>query len=141
MTFGVLVIGHGTDVVGNDTSGDRVLDVGYRALYPGIDVCAVLEDPVAGSVEGAVLQNDVIGITEQLLTTEMTADEAHVLRVPCQILTVEFRVVDGDVVALQKESLVVILALWTSTFLQYWKTYFASETSPSTYMFFENMNG
>lgn len=105
MTFGVLVIGHGTDVVGNDTSGDRVLDVGYRALYPGIDVCAVLEDPVAGSVEGAVLQNDVIGITEQLLTTEMTADEAHVLRVPCQILTVEFRVVDGDVVALPERIL------------------------------------
>jgi len=94
-----LVDGHAANAVGCDVSGERVLDVGDVSSYVGNDV-AVFKHSVAVLVEGAVLQHQVVGIAQQLFSSEVAVDEVHVFRVPCQVLSVEYGVADGDVLAL-----------------------------------------
>ena len=65
----------------------------------------ILEHTVAGFVDGAVLEHEVLGIAEQLLASQVTIHQSDVLRVPRQILAIEHRVVDGDVLALPERVL------------------------------------
>ncbi len=95
----VLVDGDAADAIGDDVTAGGILDVFDVSADVGIHG-GVLKHTVALGIEGAVFENQTIYIAEQLLASEMTAHEAHVLRVPSQIFTVEDGVVDGDVLAL-----------------------------------------
>ncbi len=82
----------------------RILDVFNMAA----NVCLyrrVFEHAVAGLVEGAVLEHEVLRIAQQLLASQMTVYETYVLRVPCQILAIEYGVVDGHILALPERVL------------------------------------
>lgn len=79
MSLSILIVCNGANLVGNNATGDRVLDVCDSAFDTGVDIGAVLEDTVTSRVEGAILKSHVVGIAEQLLTAEVAADELDVL--------------------------------------------------------------
>lgn len=76
------------DVVGLDLPADRVLDTFDIGVDLGIDVLAVFEGQV-GVKETAVLQGQVLGITEALVTLDRTVDQGDVVGVPGQVLPVQ----------------------------------------------------
>ena len=76
---------------------DVSADVGlYRAVF---------EHAVAGPVEGAVLEHQVLRIAQQLFARQVAVHQSNVLRVPRQILTVQLGVVDGYVLTLPERVL------------------------------------
>ena len=79
-----------------DSATGWVLD----AMHVTFDIavyCGVLENEVCVLAKCAVLEREAINIAEQLLAGEVTAHEADVLAVPCKILTVDFRIIDGHI--------------------------------------------
>ena len=100
----VLVDGHGANLVGHYAPRHGVLYVGYRAAYVGLHG-GVLEGAVAVGAEGAVLQHQVVGVTERLLARYVAVDEAQAARMPAYVLAVEHGVVHGDVLHLPESVL------------------------------------
>lgn len=105
MSFSELIVGHGAYLVSHDLSADRVLDVRDRSLDRDVQVVAVLEHAVTRRINGAILKRQVIDIAEQLLTTEMTTHELHVLRVPGNVLAVDLGIVDRHILTLPERVL------------------------------------
>ena len=71
--FDIFINGDGTDGIGNDAATDGVLDFSNSPLDGCINLLAILEGAVAGSIEGAVLEDDAIDVTERLFTGDMAA--------------------------------------------------------------------
>ena len=95
----VLVDGDRAYRVGIDVSARWVLDVLDVSTDIGLNV-GVFENTVAGSIEGAVLEYQLVGIAQQLYASQMAVHQSDVLRVPSQVLTINQRVVDSHVLAL-----------------------------------------
>ena len=77
----VLVDGDGADAVSHDMPAGRIFDVLDMPADVGLDG-GVFEHTVAGRVEGAVLQLQMMGVAEQLFACEVAVDEPHMLGVP-----------------------------------------------------------
>ena len=100
----MLVQGDGADGVSHNAAAGGILDVCYVATDVGLNG-GVLEDTVARSVEGAVLQHQVLAVTQQLLARQMAVDKPHVTGVPGQVLAVEHGVIDGNILTLPERVL------------------------------------
>lgn len=53
--------------------------------------------PVTIRSEGAVLQYEVVSVAERLFTGDMTVDQTQVLRMPAEVLSVEFGIIDSHI--------------------------------------------
>ena len=95
----ILVKRDGANAVSNDMSTRWVLDVLDMSTDVSMDG-GIFEDAVAGLVEGAVLENQVVSIAKQLLASQLAVDQTDILGMPCQVLAIEHGVVDGDVLTL-----------------------------------------
>ena len=79
-----------------DSATGWVLD----AMHVTFDIaiyCGVFENEVCVLAKSAVLEREAINIAKQLLASEVAANETYVLAVPCKILTVDFRIIDGHI--------------------------------------------
>ena len=96
----MLINGDGAYGVGDDATGDGVLDLGDMSSYGGIDGATVLEGTVAGGIDGAVLKRESVNVAEWLFACNVTTDESQVLTMPTKVLAIEVRVIDRDVLGL-----------------------------------------
>ena len=96
--FHVLVDGDAADAVCHDMSARGVLEMLKMSADVGIDM-TVFKHAVARFVEGTVLEHQIVGIAQELFANEVTIHQAYILRVPGQVFTVEYGVVDVDVLA------------------------------------------
>ena len=83
----VLVNSNRPDGVCLDMPAGRILDVLNVSADVGLDGC-VLKNTVAGLVEAAVLEDEVLGVAQQLLANQVAVDQPDVLGVPAKILSV-----------------------------------------------------
>ncbi len=74
----------------------RILDRSNVTL-DGCVEGAVFEKKVGIFTKCAVLKDQVIDIAEKLFARQVATHQADVLTIPCQVLPVDLRVVDGDV--------------------------------------------
>ena len=65
----------------------------------------LLESEVGILRKRAILKDEILAVTEGLCARDMTADEAKIPGIPAEVLAVDFRVVDGAVLALPKSVL------------------------------------
>ena len=61
---------------------------------------AVFERTVTVGAEGAVLEDQIVGIAERLLAGNMAIDESQVSRMPSELFAVEFRIINGHILDL-----------------------------------------
>ena len=92
----VLVKGDGADGVRFDKSRCGVLDVRDASADVRFQR-GIFKGAVAGRVEGAVFQYQVVCVAEGLLAGDVAVDEAQVAGMPTEVLAVQLGVVDGDV--------------------------------------------
>ena len=97
----ILINGDRTDGVGNNPSRHRVLDIGDDSFYIGIQR-GIFKRPVAGGIESAVFQNQVVCITERLLTRDMAVHKVQVFRVLAKIFPIQLGIIDGHVLHFPK---------------------------------------
>ena len=74
----VFIDSDGTDAVSYDVATGRILDVFNMTT----DICldgGILKDAVAGLVEGTVFQYEVLCITQQLFTCQVTVYQTDIL--------------------------------------------------------------
>lgn len=76
------------DVVRLDLPADRVLDAHDVGIDLGIDVLTVFKSQV-GVQEPTILQREVLGVAESLITLNRTVDQRNVVRVPGQVFPVQ----------------------------------------------------
>ena len=76
-TFDVVVENDLVNAICDDDAAGGILDAADAASDVGFD-SRVFKCPVASRVEGAVLQNQVVGITEGLLATDVAVDKPQV---------------------------------------------------------------
>ena len=95
----VPVYRHRADAVRHDAAGHRILYVGDASADVGMDG-AVLKGTVTVLAEGAVLQDKIMGIAERLLAGDVAVDQTQIPRMPAEILSIQFRVVDRDILNL-----------------------------------------
>ena len=113
-------------------TGNRILDIGDTALDMSIDVGTVLESTVAFLVESAVFQYHMIHIAERLFAADVAAHQLDVLTVPCEVFSVQFRIIYGYILAFPEAVFGGNLGVVNFYIWQYWNTYFESLSSPST---------
>ena len=74
----MFVNGDATDAVGDNMPGCRILDMLDMSVDVGLDG-GILKHPVAHGVDGTVFEHQLVGITEQLLSGEVTVHQTDVL--------------------------------------------------------------
>ena len=62
----------------------------------------LLESEVGILRKSAILKDEIFAITEGLCAGDMTADEAKIFRVPAEVFSFKFGVVNGAVLAVPK---------------------------------------
>lgn len=97
--FDVFVQGDGADGVGYDASAGWVLDILYMSADVGIHI-GVFKYTVTGSIEGTVLQNQMLGVAKKLFACQMAVYKPYIGAVPCKVLAIEQGIVNGHVLAL-----------------------------------------
>lgn len=97
--FGKLSISYASHFVCLDSSGNRILDIGDASLDLCIDVGTILEGTVAFLIKGTIFQSNMVHVAERLLAADVATYELDVLAVPGQILTIQFRIIDGYILA------------------------------------------
>ena len=95
-SLNVLIYGHRAYMVSHDAARHGVLNVGNATAYVGVQ-SGILESAVAGRVESAVLQHEVVSVAEGLLARDMAIDQTEVAGVPAEILPIKLRVVYGHI--------------------------------------------
>ena len=79
--------------LGSDTTRSRILHSAYCA-FDGRLHRTILESPVAVGTESTVLQHKVVGIAERLLAGNVAIHQPKVMRMPTQVFTIEFGIVN-----------------------------------------------
>ena len=87
-----------------DMARSRVLDRSDVSLDGSVEG-AVFEQEVGILTKRAVLEDQAIDIAEQLFARQVTTHQTNVLAIPCQVLTIDFRVVDGHIFRLPESIL------------------------------------
>ena len=100
----VFIDGDGADAVGYDVATGGVLDIFDMSTDVRLDG-GVLKDAVAGLVEGTVFEYEVLRITQQLFTGQVTVYQTDILRMPGEVFAIEIGIKNRDIFALPERVL------------------------------------
>ena len=74
----------------------------YRLGILDLGIGRFFKCPIAGVIEDAVFENEVLAVAEGLGAGDATADKTEIAGVPTEVFALYFRVIDDNVLGLPK---------------------------------------
>ena len=69
----------------------------YRLGILDLGIGRFFKCPIAGVIEDAVFENEVLAVAEGLGAGDATADKTEIAGIPAEVLALYFRVVNGNI--------------------------------------------